>query len=171
MSILGNRTRIFAGVVAAAWALGSPVPGVASPDAPDTPDAQVIRAPAPPAVIKTHWRGVRVPPGILAGVPTGASPGGARLHTVYPPYPVGFEADPYFTPPAAITVPPPIVFAPLPIAFAPPLVAPPPYLYDVAPVWPSFDGGCFVPSDFAGQHGYYGSCAESLYQQWMSRPY
>jgi hypothetical protein len=56
-------------------------------------------------------------------------------------------------------VPPPIVFAP------------PPFLYDVAPIGLPLFGGCFVPSDFAGQHGYFGSCAEAWYRQWWSRPY
>jgi hypothetical protein len=78
------------------------------------------------------------------------------------PIPFGFAADPYYSPPAVAVMPPPIVFAP---------ILAPPFLYDVAPIaWP-FDGGCFVQSDFASQHGYIGSCAESLYQQWMSRPY
>ena len=61
-------------------------------------------------------------------------------------------------------MPPPIVFAPPPIWLAPPFPA------DFAPIGLPFGGGCFVPSDFAGQHGYYGSCAEALYRQWMSRP-
>jgi len=88
------------------------------------------------------------------------------LRTVYPPYPIGFEADPYFTPPAVVVAPPPLVFAPPPLLFAPP-----PFLYDMPPSWLPFGGGCFVPSDNVGQHGYYGSCAEALYRQWTSRPY
>ena len=153
MSILRNCTRILAGGLAA-LALGV-APGLADPVASRT----VADPPAPANPVVKVRAGIRVPPGILAGVPTGGSPGGVRLRTVYPPYPVGFSADPYFSPPAVVTVPPPIVFAP------------PPFLYDAAPFGLPFYGGCFVPSDFAGQHGYYGSCAEALYRQWTSRPY
>jgi hypothetical protein len=150
-----NRSRIVAGGLAALIGLG-----IAAPASADLVDGTAVQQPAPdPRVTKARWHGVRVPAGILSGVPTGASPGGVRLRTVYPPYPIGFSADPYFTPPAVITAPPPIVFAP------------PPFFYGGAPVGLPFYGGCFVPSDFAGQHGYYGSCAEALYRQWMNRPY
>jgi hypothetical protein len=149
-----NRSRILAGGLAALLGLGSAAPAGA-----DLVGGTAVQRPASNqhvAGVRRH--GVRVPPGILAGVPTGASPGGVRLRTYYPPYPVGFSADPYFTPPAVVTVPPPIVFAP------------PPFLYDVAPIGLPFYGGCFVQSDNAGQHGYYGSCADAFYRQWMSRP-
>jgi hypothetical protein len=151
-----NRNRILAGGLAAVLGLGSAAPVRADPVG-DTP----VQRPAPDQrIAKVHWRGVHVPPGILAGVPTGASPGGVRLRTYYPPYPVGFAADPYFTPPAVVTVPPPIVFAP------------PPFLYDIAPIGLPFFGGCFGPSDVAGQPGYYGSCAQAWHrQQWWRRPY
>jgi len=122
MSISRNRARILAGGLAAALALGDAAPAVADLDSNDT---AVVPLPRAKPVVKVR-RGVRVPAGILAGVPSGASPGGVRLWTVYPPYPVGFAADPYFTPPAVVTVPPPI------------LVVPPP-LYDVAPPWLPFD--------------------------------
>jgi hypothetical protein len=150
-----NRSRSLAAGLAALLGLGGAVPARA-----DLVGDPAVQPPAPEQRVVTVRRpGLRVPPGILAGVPSGASPGGVRLQTVYPPYPVGFSADPYFTPPALITVPPPIVFAP------------PPFFYGGPPVGLPFYGGCFVPSDFAGQHGYYGSCAESLYRQWWSRPY
>ena len=154
MRISGNRAMI-AGGLAAALALGSGAPAVAEADVKGT---DVFQASTAYVVVAPRWRRVRVPPGILAGVATGSIPGGARLRTYYPPYPVAFEADPYFSPPAVAVVPPPIVFTP------------PPLLYDVAPIWLPFDGGCFVPSDNVGLHGYYGSCADSFYQQWMSRP-
>ncbi len=150
-----NRHRMIAGALAAIVALGSAAPARA-----DVAGGTAVAQQAPDRrAAKPRWRGVHVPPGILAGVPTGASPGGARLRTVYPPYPVGFAADPYFTPPAVVTVPPPIVFAP------------PPFVYDGAPIGLPLYGGCFVPSDFAGQHGYFGACADAFYQQWTSRPY
>jgi hypothetical protein len=154
MGKLRKRSRMFAGGAAAIVALGSAAPATA-----DLVDGTAaVHRPAPAErIAKARQHGVRVPAGILAGVPTGASPGGVRLRTVFPPYPVGFEADPYFTPPAMVTVPPPIVFAP-------------PFVYDIAPLWLPFGGGCFVPSDNVGQHGYYGSCAEAFYRQWMSRP-
>jgi hypothetical protein len=161
-----------AGGLAVFLALAGAVPAVAQPS-----DAPVIEGPITtrpavlrlkprdsddPATAPVRWRSVRVPPGILAGIPTGASPTPPRLRPSPAPVPVGFAADPYYSPPAIAVVPPPIVVAPW---FAPP------YLYDVAPIaWP-FDGGCFVPSDFAGQHGYVGACGEALYRQWMSRPY
>ena len=100
---------------------------------------------------------MRVPRGILAGVPSGGSPGGVRLQTYFPPFPVGFAADPYYAPPAVAVVPPPLLFVP-------------PLPYDVGPIDLPYDWGCFVPTDFAGQHGYVGSCAEAFYRQWMSRP-
>jgi hypothetical protein len=157
--------RMIAGGLAAVLALAGAVPAVAQPI---TTTPAVLRVKPRDSAAPVHWaarphrRGVRVPPGILAGIPTGASPTPPRLRPSLAPIPVGFAADPYYSPPAVAIVPPPIVFAPF---FAPP------FLYDVDPIaWP-FDGGCFVQSDFAGQHGYIGSCAESLYQQWMSRPY
>jgi hypothetical protein len=157
-------------------------------------------APRANHIVTARWQRIRVPAGILAGVPTGSIPGGARLVTVYPPYPIGFSADPYFSPPAVVVAPPPLVFAPPPLAFAPAPVAfaqptfplapppfplapppfplapppfpfgPPPFLSDVAPIWLPFDGGCFVPSDNVGLHGYFGACADAFYQQWASRP-
>jgi hypothetical protein len=149
-----NRSRILAGGLAVIVAVGSAAPASA-----DLVGGTAVQRPAPnPHVAEVRRHGVRVPAGILAGVPTGASPGGVRLRTYYPPYPVGFSADPYFAPPAVVTVPPPIVFAP------------PPFFYDAAPIGLPFYGGCFVPSDFGGQHGYYGSCADAFYRQWMSRP-
>jgi hypothetical protein len=168
---------MIAGGLAAALALAGAVPAIAQPTTVPPPIVEPVTT--APAVLRLKprdsadpvqvqwrspvlWRAVRVPPGILAGIPTGASPTPPRLRPSLAPVPVGFAADPYYSPPAVAVVPPPIVVAPF---FAPP------FLYDIAPVaWP-FDGGCFVPSDFAGQHGYLGSCAESLYQQWMSRPY
>ncbi len=156
-----SRRRSLAAIVAAFGAIGAFTP--ASADAPDGP---AVQQPAPePRVAKMRRRGVHVPAGILAAVPTGAIPGGARLRTVYPPYPLGFAADPYFTPPAVVTVPPPIIFVP------PPVVVAPPFLYDGAPLGPPFGGGCFVPSDFAGLHGHYGSCAAAFHRQLTSRPY
>jgi hypothetical protein len=172
---------MIAGGLAASLAVVSGVPAVAQPSTvppaaqPSTvpPDAEPIttspavlrlnaRDAADPSPAALHWRAVRVPPGILAGIPTGLSPTPPRLRSSLAPVPVGFTADPYYSPPAVAVVPPPIVVAPF---FAPP------FLYDIAPIgWP-FGGGCFVPSDFAGQHGYVGSCGEALYQQWMSRPY
>ena len=146
------RNCMIAGGLAAALVPAVVAPAAAAPAASST---DTLRASAD-HVVAVRW--VRVPRGILSGVATGSIPGGARLRTVYPPYPVGFEADPYFTPPAVVTVPPPIVFAPA-------------FLYDVPPLWLPLGGGCFVPSDNVGQHGYYGSCAEALYRQWMSRPY
>jgi len=181
MRMCGHRMRMIAGGLAASLALAGAVPAIAQ--APAVPEPPALSAPTTaPAVIRVkprdaadpgyraaasaQWRRVRVPPGILAGVPTGASPTPPRLYPSPVPIPIGFAADPYYSPPAVAVVPPPIVFAPF---FAPP------FLYDIGPIaapiaWP-FDGGCFVQSDFAGQHGYIGSCAESLYQQWMSRPY
>jgi hypothetical protein len=177
--------RMIAGGLAA-LALAGAVPAVAqAPAAPEPPVlAEPITAPAvvriaprdaadprASAAAPVYWRSVRVPRGILAGVPTGASPTPPRLYPSPVPIPFGFAADPYYSPPAVAVVPPPILFAPF---FAPPYLAPPfPYGFDpiAAPIaWP-LDGGCFVQSDFAGQHGYIGSCAEALYQQWMSRPY
>jgi hypothetical protein len=149
-----NRSRIFAAGLAAMVTLGGAAPASADP----VGGTAKQRLAPEQRVAEVRWRGVHVPAGILAGVPTGASPGGVRLRTVFPPYPVGFSADPYFTPPAMVTVPPPLVFAP------------PPFLYDVAPIGLPFYGGCFVPSDNAGQHGYYGSCADAFYRQWTSRP-
>lgn len=176
MMAFGDRIRMIVGGPAAALALAGAVPAVAQPQevAPPPALAQPITAPSVLRVAprdsaapvrwaaQVHWRSVRVPPGILAGVPTGASPTPPRLYPSPVPIPFGFAADPYYSPPAVAVVPPPIVFAPF---FAPP------FLYNVDPIaWP-FDVGCFVQSDFASQHGYIGSCAESLYQQWMSRPY
>jgi hypothetical protein len=169
MRVSGKRTRLIAGGLAAALALASAAPALAEPPAVAPPPVLSAPITTAPAVIRlrprdavapspVRWRRVRVPPGILAGVPTGASPTPPRLRPFPAPFPVGFMADPYYAPPAVAVVPPPIVVAP-------------PFFYDIEPIaWP-FDGGCFVPSDFAGQHGYVGSCAESLYQQWISRPY
>jgi hypothetical protein len=148
MRILGNRGRIIAGGLAA-LALA----GASATATPVSTGPAVLR---PSATLR--WHGVRVPAGILAGVATGSIPGGARLQTYFPPYPVAFAADPYYSPPAVVVAPPPIVFAP------------PPFLYDIAPIWLPFDGGCFVPSDNVGLHGYFGACADALYQQWTSRP-
>jgi len=175
MRVCGNRMRMIAGGLATALALASAAPAVAQqPPVAEPPalTAPITTAPAvlrlkprdsaDPSPIPVHWRVVRVPPGILAGIPTGASPTPPRLRPSLAPVPVGFTADPYYSPPAVAVFPPPIVVAPW---FAPS------FPYDVAPIaWP-YDGGCFVQSDFAGQHGYVGSCAESLYQQWLSRPY
>jgi len=141
MRVCGNRMRMIAGL-AASLALAGAVPARAQPTTMPAIEEPIITSPAvlrlkprdaeDPASAPVHWRSVRVPPGILAGVPTGASPTPPRLRPWLAPFPVGFAADPYYSPPAV---------------------------------------ACFVPSDFAGQHGYLGSCAESLYQQWMSRPY
>ena len=150
-----DRCRSLAAGAAVLAALSGAAPARA-----DLVGGTAAQTPAPvERVVTVRRHGVRVPPGILAGVPSGGSPGGVRLRTVYPPYPAGFSADPYFVPPAVITVPPPIVFAP------------PPFFYGGPPIGLPFYGGCFVPSDFAGQHGYSGSCAEALYQQWTSRPF
>ena len=155
MSTFGNCSRMVAGGLAASLALAS---GLSASATPVSTSLAVREAPTSNRSVTTHWRGVRVPAGILAGVATGSIPGGARLRTYYPPYPVAFAADPYFSPPAVVVAPPPLVFAPLPV------------LYDIAPVWLPFDGGCFVPSDNVGLHGYFGSCADAFYQQWTSRP-
>jgi hypothetical protein len=155
MRIVGNRGRIIAGGLAVSLALAGSAPVTATPVSTSPAERG---APALNRMVTMHWRGVRVPPGILAGVATGSIPGGPRLRTYFPPYPVAFEADPYYSPPAVAVVPPPIVFAP------------PPFLYDIAPPWLPFDGGCFVPSDNVGLHGYFGSCAEAFYRQWSSRP-
>src|SRR5262245_784124 len=88
MSISRNRARILAGGLAAALVFGA-APAVADLGPNDT---AVVPLPRAKPVVKVR-RGVRVPAGILAGVPSGASPGGVRLWTVYPPYPVGFAAD------------------------------------------------------------------------------
>jgi hypothetical protein len=107
-------------------------------------------------VVKAHRQGVRVPFGILPGVPSGGSPnGGVRLYV--PPYAADVYADPYFSPLSVVVSPPPLV------------IVPPPFFYDPF-AWPYDAGGCFVQSDNTGQHGYYGSCAEAFYRQWMSRP-
>jgi hypothetical protein len=151
----GNRSHIIAGGLAASLALASAASATATPVSGGPP---IRGASAPQHIVAPRWHGVRVPAGILAGVATGSIPGGARLRTYYPPYPVGFAAEPYFVPPAVVVAPPPIVFAP------------PPFLYDIAPIWLPFDGGCFVPSDNVGLHGYFGACAEAFYQQWTSRP-
>jgi hypothetical protein len=131
----GSRSRIIAGSLAASLALGSL--GPVSADG-------------------VRQQGVRVPPGIMAGVPSGGSPGPARVY-VSPPYVGSFYADPWF---AGL----PVVVAP------PPILLPPPPDFDVEPLEPPFDDGCFVQSDNVGQHGYYGSCAESFYRQWTARP-
>ena len=155
-----SRRRSLVAGVAAFAAIGAFTPASA-----DTPAGPAVQQSAQDGRVgKVRWRGVRVPAGILAGVPTGAIPGGVRLRTVYPPYPFGFAADPYFTPPAVVTVPPPIVFVP------PPVVVAPPFLYDGVPLGLPFGGGCFVPSDNAGLHGHYGSCAAAFHRQWTSRP-
>jgi hypothetical protein len=181
MRVCGDRLRMIAGGLAACLALASAGSAVAQPStvppapAPSTAPPVAEPVTTSPAVIRLNqrdardpspraqlWRAVWVPRGILVGIPTGASPTPPRLRPSLAPVPVGFTADPYYSPPAVAVVPPPIVVAPY---FAPP------FLYDVGPIaWP-FDGGCFVPTDFGGQHGYVGSCGESLYQQWMSRPY
>ena len=162
MSIWRRCIRIFAGGLAAALALGGAAPAIADVGS----DMAVVPLPRPrpvPVPVLKVRRGVRVPAGILAGVASGSVPGGARLRTLLAPFPVGFAADPYYSPPAVAVVPPPIVFVPPPVVFAPP------FLYDIEPTSWWFDG-CFVPSDFAGQHGYFGSCAEAFYRQWASRP-
>jgi hypothetical protein len=132
--------------------------GAAATATPVSTGPAAIEAPGPNRIVTMRWRRVRVPAGILAGVATGSIPGGARLRTYFPPYPVAFEADPYYSPPAVVVAPPPLVFVP------------PPFLYDIAPIWLPFDGGCFVPSDNVGLHGYFGSCAQAFYRQWTSRP-
>src|SRR5690349_14944884 len=126
MSKLRNGGRIFAGGLVVALALGTAAPARADLGSNDT--AAVPLPPAKP-VVRVR-RGVRVPAGILAGVPTGGSPGGVRLRTYFPPFPVGFAADPYYSPPAVVVVPPPILFAP-------------PWPYDIAPVGLPFGWGCF----------------------------
>jgi hypothetical protein len=151
MRMFGNRSHIIAGGLAAALALAS---GASATATPVSTGPAMLRASAPSHVAAPRWHGVRVPAGILAGVPTGSIPGGPRLRPSLAPFPVGFAADPYYSPPAAVVAPPPILYD----------------IYDTAPVWLPFDGGCFVPSDNVGQHGYFGSCAESFYRQWMSRP-
>src|SRR5438105_1436762 len=84
MTISGYRRRMIAGGLAASWALAG---GVAATAAPVSTGPAVLRASAPSHNVAMHWRGVRVPAGILAGVATGSIPGGARLRTYYPPYP------------------------------------------------------------------------------------
>ena len=148
MRILSNRSRMIAGGLAASLALGSAASGIA---ASVLSSASVLRVAAAGDIARVRWRGIRVPAGILARVPSGASPGGAPTQPNYPPYVSGLDADPHYWPPPVVIVPPPL-------------------LYGVEAIELPFDGDCFVPSDHAGQHGYYGSCAESYYRQWSSRP-
>ena len=84
---------------------------------------------------------VRVPRGILAGVPTGGDPYFGSRPILYP------------APPVVVLAPP--VFVPLPV-------------YEWAPI--DF-GPCFVPAEHTSQLGYYGSCLESyLRQYYLNRP-
>ena len=76
MRVCGDRMRMIAGGLVAALALASAVPAVAQPIT--TVPAVLRVAPRDSAApmrwaAQSHWRAVRVPPGILAAVPTGAS--------------------------------------------------------------------------------------------------
>jgi hypothetical protein len=109
-----------------------------------------------PATV-AHVRGsivtgrVRVPRGILAGVPTGGDPYFGSRPILYPEPPVVVLAPPVFVPPV----------------FASPVFAPPP-TYEWAPI--DF-GPCFVPAEHTSQLGYWGSCLESdLRQYYLNRP-
>jgi hypothetical protein len=100
----------------------------------------------PPAAI-TRVRGsivevrVRVPRGILAGVPTGGDPYFGSRPIFYP------------APPVLVLAPP--IFVPAPV-------------YELAPI--DF-GPCFVPTEHTSQLGYWGSCPESyLRQYYLNRP-
>ncbi len=158
MKIFSIRSYIIAGGLAATVVLGSAAPG---PAAPVLSSTAVVRAALADDVVEVRWRRIHVPPGIFAGVPSGGSPWGRLPRPHLPPYWPVYN-DPHFWPP-----PLPILVAPLPILFEPP------FGYGWEPfAWPawSFDGGCFVPTDHAGQHGYWGSCEEALYRQWTDRP-
>src|ERR1043165_3226259 len=94
----GGRRGGVAGGPAAPLALASAVPAVAQPIT--TVPAVLRVAPRDSAApmrwaAQSHWRAVRVPPGILAAVPTGASPTPPLLRPSLAPIPVGFAADPY----------------------------------------------------------------------------
>jgi hypothetical protein len=160
MSMVRNRSRVVAaGGLAASLALGAMAPGTA---ALVVSSALVDRAAAAGHLVKPRGH-VHVPAGILAGVPTGASPGGAPTQTYYPPFPVGFAADPYYSPPALVFAPPLVVRVPVV-----PADLPPPYWIG-SELLPPY-AVCFVPTDSAGQQGHYGSCAESYYRQFTNRP-
>ena len=151
MRISSNRSRMIAGGLAVSLALGGAAKAIAAPVLSST---AVLRAAAANHVAVVRWRGIHVPAGILGGVPSGASPGGAPTRPYYPPLVAGFDVDPHYWPAPVVIPPPPIL----------------PLILGVEPVgWP-FDGGCFVPTDHAGQLGHYGSCAESFYRQWTNRP-
>ena len=158
VKIASIRSRIIAGGLAAWSVLGCGAPAHAAPALSST---AAVRAALADDIVQVRWRGVHVPPGILAAVPSGGSPWGPPLRPHLLPYSPVYN-DPHFWPP-----PLPILVAPLPILFEPP------FGYDWEPfAWPAwpFDGGCFVQSDHAGQHGYWGSCEEALYRQWTDRP-
>ena len=108
----------------------------------------VTRVAARTSVVRPR---VRVPRGILAGVPTGGDP--------------YFGSRPIFYPEPLVVVLAPPVFAP-PV-FVPPAFGPPP-MYG----WPPIDfGPCFVPAEHTSQLGYWGSCLESdLRQYYLNRP-
>jgi len=110
--------------------------GVAAPAFP--PAAAIAEATFRGGVVEVR---VRVPRGILAGVPSGGDPYIGGRPVLYP-------------------VPPLVVIAP-------PVIVPPP-LYAFAPI--DF-GPCFVPTEHTSQLGYYGSCLESYFRQYyFNRP-
>ncbi len=160
MSVLTMCRRAAVVGIAAGLAVGPVGAEVAAPRV-----SPVAIAQARSNIVKAR---VRVPRGILAGVPTGGDPYWASRPQ---PYPV-------LSPLAAWVLVPPVVFVP-PIAdFWPPDFGP--FGFGPADVGPigfepfgfgPFDfGPCFVPTEHTGQHGYYGSCADSFYQQYTNRP-
>ncbi len=139
MGVLTMWRRLAAVGIAAGLAVGPVGTGVAAPVSPPAASTQ-----GRSSVVEVR---VRVPRGILSGVPTGGDPYWAsRPH----PYPV---LSPLVVPPV---VPAPILA---------PILAPP--VYEFAPI--NF-GRCFVPTEHTGQHGYYGSCVDSFYRDYTNRP-
>jgi len=128
---MGRRAAVAGIVTVLAGALGG---ASAAPILP--PAAAIVQARS--SVVDVR---VRVPRGILAGVPTGG--------------------DPYFGSRPILYPEPPVV------VLAPPILVPPP-VYEWAPI--DF-GPCFVPTEHTSQLGYWGSCPESyLRQYYLNRP-
>ncbi len=135
------RGAVVAGI-AAALAVGPVGAGLAAP----------MVAPAAIAQVRSHIVAVRVrvPRGILSGVPTGGDP---YWRSRPQPYAV-------LSPLAA-----PVIFAPVVVA---PILAP--ILAPVDELAPIDFGPCFVPTEHTGQLGYWGSCPESYFRQYTNRP-
>ncbi len=156
MRVLTMCRRAAVAGIAAGLAVGPAGAEVAAPAAPAV--AAITQAAAGKNIVAVRAVRVRVPRGILAGVPTGGDPYWASRPQ---PYPV-------LSPLAAWALVPPVVFVPpmadvWPADFAP---------IDFGPIGlgPFGFGPCFVPTEHTGQHGYYGSCADSFYQQYTNRP-